>query len=521
VIIRGTRPGGNPQLLLGNLRGGGERLRPPVACRESAVNDTIHGVNQFLVRVVLRLSVCTAAIFALVFAYTRLIHANPTTVALSFLLLVLVISTFWGLLYSLFVAFVAAAAFNFFFLPPLGTFTIADSENWVALFVFLVTALIASQLSDRARKQKEQAIRGRRELERLYRFSQQLLTADNILQLLNAVPDYVINSFEVSATAVFIPERGALYRSGPETRDLDIEHLKSVIARGEPIIDTERNLTFIPLKMGVKTVGTLGVCGRVSRQTLEAIGGLIAIAVERASAVETLGRSEAAREGENLRSAILDSITHEFRTPLTAIKAAVTTLTSDISLSPPDRQELLAVIDEESDRLNHLVGEAAEVAKLESHEFQLQLENRRIPSVLEDAIGGLRPVLAKHPIEVRCAEDFSFTIDADRIKEVLAQLIENAAKYSAPDAPICITAEDKAGDLFVSVSDQGVGIDDMEQALIFDKFYRGKNQRYRVQGTGMGLAIARAIVEAHGGKIGVTSQIGSGSVFYFSVPARK
>jgi two-component system sensor histidine kinase KdpD len=164
-------------------------------------------VNQFLVRVVLRLSVCTAAIFALVMAYTRLIHANPTTVALSFLLLVLVISTFWGLLYSLFVAFVAAAAFNFFFLPPLGTFTIADSENWIALFVFLVTALIASQLSDRARKQKEQAIRGKRELERLYRFSQQLLTADNILQLLNAVPDYVIDSFEVSAAAVFIPER--------------------------------------------------------------------------------------------------------------------------------------------------------------------------------------------------------------------------------------------------------------------------------------------------------------------------
>jgi two-component system sensor histidine kinase KdpD len=129
--------------------------------------------------------------------------------------------------------------------------------------------------------------------------------------------------------------------------------------------------------------------------------------------------------------------------------------------------------------------------------------------------------LAKHPIELRCAENFSALIDADRIKEVLAQLIENAAKYSAPEAPICITAEDKGGDLFVSVSDQGIGIDDMEQALIFDKFYRGKNQRYRVQGTGMGLAIARAIVEAHGGKIGVTSQIGSGSVFYFSVPARK
>ena len=116
-------------------------------------------------------------------------------------------------------------------------------------------------------------------------------------------------------------------------------------------------------------------------------------------------------------------------------------------------------------------------------------------------------------------EEITVRLDADRIKEVMVQLLENAAKYSASESPIRITAEMKGGNLEMSVADQGAGIDDMEQALIFDKFYRGKNQRYRVQGTGMGLAIAKAIVEAHGGKIGVTSQLGCGSVFYFLLPA--
>jgi two-component system sensor histidine kinase KdpD len=138
--------------------------------------------------------------------------------------------------------------------------------------------------------------------------------------------------------------------------------------------------------------------------------------------------------------------------------------------------------------------------------------------LIRDVVANLKHLLENHPVEIRCPEDALVRLDAERIKEVLTQLLENAAKYSDAGTPVRITAELKPSGLVVSVSDQGVGIEDMEQALIFDKFYRGKNQRYRVQGTGMGLAIARAIVEAHGGKIGVTSQSGRGSVFYFSLP---
>jgi two-component system, OmpR family, sensor histidine kinase KdpD len=475
-------------------------------------------VKQSPVKVALRFALCAAVLLIVAHLYSAIFRVNPTTVALTFLVFVLIVSALWGLRYALFTAVVATAAFNYYFLPPIGTFSISGTQNWIALIAFLTTAVIASQLSDRARKQTEEAVGRRRELERLYSFSQQLLTADNVLQLLNTVPLHVIESFDVSAAAIYLPEKGDIYRAGVEAPELDADQLKSIIARGEPMMDHERNLSFAPLKMGVRTVGALGVAGNLSRQTLDAMGSLIAIAVERANAVETLTRSETSREGERLRSAILDSVTHEFRTPLTSIKASVTSLMSNRGLSADDRQELMTVINEESDRLNRLVGEAAEVAQLESHEFQLDLQPCRLVDLAEAAVAEVKQVLGRHPVEIRVPADITMRFDADRMKEVLVQLLENAAKYSPPESPIRITAEVKNASLELSVADQGAGIDDMEQALIFDKFYRGKNQRYRVQGTGMGLAIVKAIVEAHGGKIGVTSQLGCGSVFHVTLP---
>jgi len=475
-------------------------------------------VKQSVLRVLSRFAACAVVLFVVVHLYTAIIHVNPTTVALTFLVFVLIVSALWGLRYALFTAFVATAAFNYYFLPPIGTFTIAGTQNWIALLAFLTTAVIASQLSDRARKQTEEAISRRRELERLYSFSQQLLTSDNVLQLLNAIPHHVIESFDVSAAAVYLLEKGDIYRAGIEAPALDADQLKSIIARGEPMKDDERNLSFTPLKMGVRIVGAIGVAGDLSRQTLDAMGSLIAIAVERANAVETLTRSETTREGERLRSVILDSVTHEFRTPLTSIKASITSLMSNTGLSADDRRELMTVINEESDRLNRLVGEAAEVAQLESHEFQLDLQTCRVIDLVEAAVEGVKQVVGKHPIEVRVPEDISARLDAERVKEVLVQLLENAAKYSPAESPIRITAEIRDTNLELSVADQGAGIDDMEQGLIFDKFYRGKNQRFRVQGTGMGLAIVKAIVDAHGGTIGVTSQLGCGSVFHIVLP---
>lgn len=450
--------------------------------------------------------------------YRHVPHGNATTVSLTFLLAVLILSATWGLLYAVFMAIMATLALNFYFLPPVHTFTIADPENWVAIFVFLATAIIASQLSERARREAFRATQRRREIERLYTFSQRLLTTENVPELLNIVPKYVVECFGVEAVAVFVNGREDAYRSGPDTRALNIEQLKSVAARGEPAIDGKRQRSFVPLHLGVQPVGAIGFSGGVlSRETSEALGTLIAIAIERTRAIENLSKAEALRENEKLRSAILDSVTHEFRTPLTSIKASVTTLLSENKLDSSQQLELLTVIDEESDRLNHLVGEATEMARLEANEFELHREPHSVRAAIDLALEQAKQTLANRSVTVKVPDNLQpVSFDLERITDVLRQLLENAAKYSA--SPIYVSAEAKNRDLVVSVADQGPGIDDFEQSLVFDKFYRGKTERYRVQGTGMGLAIAKTIIEAHGGSIGVVSQLGHGSVFYFTLP---
>jgi len=476
------------------------------------VNPTVKVAQPFLA--------ATAAVAAIVVVYHLLVGVNPTTAALTFLIGVLIVSTKWGLRPAVYMAVLATLAFNYYFLPPIGTLTISDPQNWVALLAFLVTAIVASQLAERARRDAESANVRRMEAERLYKFSQQLLASDNIAELLNAIPRYIVESFGVEAAAISLPSRTDIYRSDPARDVLDRHDLQLVAMRGEPKIDPERRVLFMPLRMGLRVVGSMGLSGApLSRETLESMSSLIAIAIERAGAVEKLSKAEAARESEQLRSALLDSVTHEFRTPLTAIKASATSLLASPGLDGEQRKELLTVINEESDRLNRLVGEAAEMSQLDANRVELHLAAQPIGSAVEDALERSRATLAQHPIKLALPDNLpAVRMDVERISEVLAQLLENAAKYSAPDAPIYITAEVRNRMLMTSVADRGPGIDDFEQSLIFEKFYRGRDQRLQIQGTGMGLAIAKAIVEAHGGEIGVTSQRGNGSVFYFTLP---
>lgn len=429
-------------------------------------------------------------------------------------------SAHWGLRPAIFMSLLATLFFDYYFLPPTGSFAIADPQNWVALGAFLVTAIVASQQAARARRLAEVANAGRAETERLYRFSQQLLLDDNVAALLNAIPHYIVECFGVGAAAISLVNRPDIYRSDTVRNILDAHDLQLVGMRGEPQIDPERRVVIMPLRMGLRVVGSMGVSGvMLSRETLDAVCSLIAIAIERAGAIETLSRAEAARESEQLRSALLDSVTHEFRTPLTAIKASATSLLSTPAMDEAQRTELLTVINEESDRLNRLVGEAAEMAQLDANQVELQLGTHHMQEAVEDALEKSKPLLGAHPITVSLPDNLpAVRMDTGRISEVLAHLIENAAKYSPAESPIYITGEVRNRMVMTSVADLGPGIDDFEQGLIFEKFYRGRNQRLQVQGTGMGLAIAKAIVEAHRGEIGVTSQLGHGSVFYFTLP---
>jgi len=458
---------------------------------------------------------------AVTFLCHRWLHVNQSTVGFGFLMVVLLISANWGLRYATFASVLATIAYNYVFLPPFFKFTIADPQNWIALFTFLVTAVVASQLSERARRHAAFADQRRREVERLYSFSQQLWLSENVFELLNVIPSHIVDSFRVSGAALFLEGRQETYYFDEASRNLfSVSQLKSISDRGEPVLDREHRVCYMPLRMGVRSVGALGVSGcDLSRETLEAIGSLVAISIERANTVDKLSRSEAARESDRLRSILLDSVTHEFRTPLTAIKASAETLLSDVQLDKPQRVDLLQVINEESNRLNRLVGEAGEVAQLDAHQLEFHFENLPIREAVDQAVKASQFALREHTLEISIPPDLPpVRMDVERISEVLTHLLDNAGKYSPSGAAIHLSSNLQGAEVITSVADHGSGIDVMEQEMIFEKFYRGRNQRMIIPGTGMGLPIVKAIVELHGGKIGVTSQPGHGSVFHFSLP---
>jgi K+-sensing histidine kinase KdpD len=348
-------------------------------------------------------------------------HVNATTVSLALLLNVLFIATRWGSVPALLASVIAMLCFNFFFLPPFGTFTIAATDNWIALFAFLMTAVTVGQLSARARKRAEEAESGKREIGRLY----------------------------------------------AELRE----------------------------------------------------------AFQRAS------HAEALRQSEKLKSALLDAVTHDLRTPLTSIKASITTLLDDQRDDPPltldreSRVEMMEVIDEESDRLNRFINGLIELARIEAGELQL----RRRWGVVDDIISAARAraasITRQHRIELDVEKELpGVRVDESAVSEVVYTLIDNAAKYSAPGSRIRISAQRAGNEMIrMSVEDEGRGIAPDLRERVFDKFFRatrdGDVTRREPSGTGMGLAIAKGIVEAHNGKIWIESVAdGEGTRVVFTLP---
>ncbi len=483
------------------------------------------------------------ALAAIVLVYRFYFHANHTTVALTMLLLVLLLAGNWGLRYAVAASVAATVLFNYFFLPPVGTLTIADTQNWVALFAFLGTAIYASHLAARIREESEEANARRRESEMLYRLGRQLLQPENVGQLFNFIPSSVASAFNSPAVTLYIADGDRIYLSDPKRiaspsvswsfPESSFPESPPERSRAEIVRDLRDAMMLpvfrpptgglpatIPLRIGVRPSGALLLeATTLSRETMEALSGIISMSIERAEALETSARSEAAKETERLRTALLDSVTHELRTPLTSIKASISALLSQPALNPAARKELLTVIDEESDRLNHLIEQAVEMAQLDAQKVHLDRHPHRVADLVDPAVQQCRLTCPTREFRVSLSPSLPMVLaDAAWIGKVLANLLGNAVKYSPPSQPVFVTADPQGDMLAISVADRGAGIDPFEQQMIFDKFYRGQGQRQRTGGTGMGLAIAKAIVSAHGGSISVTSQLGHGSVFTFTLP---
>jgi two-component system sensor histidine kinase KdpD len=351
-------------------------------------------------------------------------HINPTTVALTFLLIILFVATAWGPKPAVLASLLGAACFNFFFLPPFGTFTIAAPDNWVALTAFLIIAITAGQLSARAKRRAEEAEVGKREIERLY----------------------------------------------DELRE----------------------------------------------------------AFERAS------HTEALRQSEKLKSALLDAVTHDLRTPLTSIKASITTLLDEargrmdgvpsIALDSESKVEMMEVIDEESDRLNRFIAGLIQLARIEAGELNLRRRWGTVDEIISTALARAEPFTRGREVEVRIETELPVVrVDERAVSEVVYTLVDNAAKYSPQGTSIGISAQRSDSMIMMTVEDKGEGVAVDLRERVFDKFFRatrdGDISTNQPSGTGMGLAIAKGIIEAHEGKIWIEPGTGGkGTRVVFTLP---
>jgi two-component system sensor histidine kinase KdpD len=477
-------------------------------------------------QLVFRYVAMTAAALLVVLIYRRILHVNQTTVALTFLVMVQFAAFRWGLVYSVCLSLGCTLLYNYFFLPPIGSFTIADPQNWIALLAFLASAIVISRISESERRQAVLTEVRRSEMERLYEFSNQLLMEENLHDVARHAPHVVASIFGFDGVQLYLTESDTAYSSDPR-RVVSIEELRAAARLPDGPQSRADGVRIVPLVLGMRASGSIAMTRETKRTKAagysdglyDAIGGLLAIALERATALDRYSRVEAAREGERLRSALLDSVTHELRTPLTAIRAAATSLLSQPSLEESQRHEMFAILDEESARLDRLIGQAVEMAQLDTDGIEVRARPQRLQEVIDMALEDCRVLLRGRPVTVELPPDMpSISLDRELIRRVLRHLLENAARYSPAGSPVRIGAALEADRLLVSITDQGQGIDDAEQAYIFDKFYRGSRQRM-LHGTGMGLAIAKAILRAHGGGIDVVSHRDEGATFTFWVPA--
>lgn len=462
------------------------------------------------------------AVIGLVTAFYRAIgFHNATTVALSFLLVVLAVAARWGLAEAIIASVVATACFNYFFLPPVGTWTIADPANWVALFAFLVVSIVASHLSEQARRKAQEAIEQRQETERLYSLSRMIL-------MLSGSPEHVASEiagqihqvFEASGVALLHRESGQVFHAGSQQVPSSDFQLREIALQGNVVEDAEIGFVALPVSLGGKMVGTLAVLGvSLSDGARQAVANLIAIALEGARSRAVATEADLARQSEEFKSTLLDALAHELKTPLTSVKASVTALLAEPSSVSANQRELLSIIEEETDRLTRLVTEALQVARIEAGRLKLERRPCLPESLMRDGVEDSKRLLEGRDVQVRAAPNLPpVSADAELVGTVLRHLLDNAAKYSPPGTPIHVVAELDNSHVRITVVDQGPGLSEQELSRVFERYYRSARTRDVVPGVGMGLAIARDIVQAHGGKMWAESSPGQGTRFHFTLP---
>ena len=358
-------------------------------------------MGSHIVRRFVRLSISLALIAAATFVSYVVIPANATTAGFIFLVGVLVIAATWGLVEALVASVAAMLCFSYFFLPPVGRFVIADPQNWVALFTFLATALIASHLSDRARKEALEAKRRQQETERLYELSRVILLTGTAGHICFQVAQNLARIFECRSVAIYDPETGTVAYGGREQLPGIEKTLKQVLTETDHAQDPDSDVLVAGIAGSEHPLGSLAMAGiSLSENALQALLKLVAIALEGVHAQQAATRAEAARQSEEFKSTLLDAIAHEFKTPLTSIKAASTSILIDVPDLSPQVRELTSIIDEEASRLNLLVSDAVRMAQMDASKIHLERQPVAVAEFVGRVLDGFKPQLDGRSLRV-------------------------------------------------------------------------------------------------------------------------
>ena len=484
------------------------------------------------------LAVALATLSLVVVGLRFLTVANPTTIALVLLLLVLGAATQSGMWVASATAVAGVLALNYFFLPPVGTFTIADPQNWVALIAFLVVAGIGSQLSSVAQSRARDAVERRQEVSRLFDLSRDILLTTDIDSALPSLARHIARRFELDAVAIAIPgDPGWVVLQGGD-RDLypTDGQLNETIARQRGMLEYDARtrtyggystvaaadgppVTLLPLRLGTRTVGVLATYANViDVGALDALGGVIAIAIERVNFLRERQASEALRQRADLASALLAALGHDLRTPLTAVRLAVANL-QRTDATDGERQAQSAVALSELNRLNRVFQDILDMARIDASAITAERDWVTPADVVDASVARLGSVLDSRPLQIAAESDALVEIDPRLTSNALAHLLENAAQYSSSGSTIEIAGTVTPEGLRLSVRDHGPGLDPEEVSHLFERFFRGRVSKQHTLGTGMGLAITRGLLAAEGGRVWGENADGGGARFSIVVPA--
>ena len=480
---------------------------------------TVRGLRITLGQRALRLLLSLAGVTLVTLIGHSLVSVNATTIGFAYLLLVLMVASLWGFVEAAVASIAATLTYNFFFLPPVGRFTIADPQNWVALFTFLTTALIASRLSVEAKRRTMEAVARQQDLERLYTFSRAILLIDNTEPFPTRLVRKLAEIFELSAVVLYERRAEEFYRAGPlDLEDVD-DQLRDAALQGTSFTDDLHSCVITAVRLGSEPIAGLAVQGpQMPDAVLQGIANLVAIGLERARAQDFASQIEAARQSEKLRMTLLDAMAHEFKTPLTSVIAATTAILANPDQPAESKTEMIKIADEEAKHLQELIDDTVEMGRLDTSNIRVHTEPSNVGEIVREVVAAMHNEIDNRPVNVICDKHPStIAIDRRLVKLAIKQLLANALKYSPPDTPVTVRVHNGSG-VTVAVTDYGKGIPMQEQSRIFERLYRSPSVQNQIPGSGLGLSIAQNIVRAHRGDLIVTSRPGE-TTFQLTLPA--